>query len=370
MRDKSGEQTAEYGHARQRLLPMTSQDVRFLVVGAGPTGIGAAAHLTELGEEHLLVEAGPTVGGMAGSIRDRQGFVWDLGGHVSDSRFPEFDAAVGKSGVELVTVRGNAAVWHGGRLAAAPIDPFRYPVGGTGALWTGVQDALLEPARVELGTAVVHLDLRRRLAYLSSGHKVSYQYCISSAPLTELLDWIGEESTARRLRASGVLAVGLGFTGAAPQTLADKVWLRCPDEQAPWHRATVLSNCEPSLAGANRWSILLEIPIVNPRGFEPEQAIRDTVTSLRPLGVDPQALVTEWHRPIRYGYPVPTPERDAVLRQTDELLRAGGVYSRGRFGGWRSESGDQDWAYVQGRQAVDHVLYGDSEDVYWHIRRL
>jgi hypothetical protein len=227
----------------------------------------------------------------------------------------------------------------------------------------------LEPARVELATSVVHLDLRRRLAYLATGHKIHYEYCISSAPLTELLDWVGEEEYGRRLRAAGVLALGLGFAGSAPPALADKAWLTCPDQQLPWHRATILSNYEPGLAGPDRWSVLLEIPIVSPRGFDPEQAIRDTVSSLRPLGVDPQALVSEWHRPIRYGYPLPTPDRDSVLRHTDEVLRAGGVYSRGRFGGWRSEAGDQDWAYVQGRQAVDHILYADPEDAYWFPER-
>jgi len=345
---------------------MTAHDVRFLVVGAGPTGLGAAARLTELGEDHLLVEAGPVVGGMAASLPDPQGFTWDLGGHVSGSRFREFDAAVEKSGVDLAEAPGSAGVWLDGRLVTTPVGSFRYPVGGTGALWKGVHDALLEPEQVELSTAVVHLDLRRRLAYLSSGQKVSYQHCVCSAPLTEVLDWIGEEAAARRLRACGLLALGLGFAGSAPPTLADKAWLTCPDRDVPWCRATVLSNCDAALAGAGRWSVLLEIPIDNPGAFDPEQAIRETVTSLRPLGIDPQALEAEWHRPIRYGYPVATPDRDEVLRHTDAVLRAGGVYSRGRFGGWRVESGDQDWAYLQGRQAVDHALYGDPEDVYWH----
>ena len=70
----------------------------FLVVGAGPTGIGAAVRLTELGIDHLVVESGDQLGGMATSITDSDGFTWDLGGHVLHSHFAEFDDAVAAAG--------------------------------------------------------------------------------------------------------------------------------------------------------------------------------------------------------------------------------------------------------------------------------
>ena len=84
---------------------------RFLVIGAGPTGIGAAARLAELDEDHLVVDASDRVGGMAASITDPQGFTWDLGGHVLHSHFPEFDKAVEMSGVTLLQVTRNGWVW-------------------------------------------------------------------------------------------------------------------------------------------------------------------------------------------------------------------------------------------------------------------
>ena len=42
---------------------------------------------------------------------------------------------------------------------------------------------------------------------------------------------------------------------------------------------------------------------------------------------------------------------------------------RGRFGGWRYESSNQDYGYLQGREAVDNALSGTPEDVYWHPDR-
>ncbi|MFI2841050.1 NAD(P)-binding protein [Mycolicibacterium sp. PDY-3] len=48
----------------------------FLIIGAGSTGIGAAVRLTELGIDHLVVDAGPQVGGMSASVTDDAGFTW------------------------------------------------------------------------------------------------------------------------------------------------------------------------------------------------------------------------------------------------------------------------------------------------------
>jgi phytoene dehydrogenase-like protein len=86
----------------------------FLVVGAGTTGIGAAVRLTELGIDHLVVEAGDRLGGMSASVTDDAGFTWDLGGHVLHSHFADFDRAVEASGVRLNHVTRNGWVWlHG-----------------------------------------------------------------------------------------------------------------------------------------------------------------------------------------------------------------------------------------------------------------
>jgi hypothetical protein len=65
------------------------------------------------------------------------------------------------------------------------------------------------------------------------------------------------------------------------------------------------------------------------------------------------------------GYPVPTRGRDEALVAVDALLSRAGVRSRGRFGGWRYESCNQDYSFMQGIQAVDAALSGAEEDAYW-----
>ena len=68
------------------------EHVEVAIIGAGPTGIGAALRLLELGEtDFLLIDAAGVPGGLASSCIDDHGFTWDLGGHVQFSHYRKFD---------------------------------------------------------------------------------------------------------------------------------------------------------------------------------------------------------------------------------------------------------------------------------------
>jgi len=68
---------------------------RIVIIGGGPTGLGAAYRLHELGYENwALYEKSDYLGGHACSHVDDHGFVWDEGGHVIFSHYPYFDKLV------------------------------------------------------------------------------------------------------------------------------------------------------------------------------------------------------------------------------------------------------------------------------------
>ncbi|CCO23328.1 protoporphyrinogen/coproporphyrinogen oxidase [Maridesulfovibrio hydrothermalis] len=65
---------------------------RYAIIGAGPTGLGAARRLTELGEKSFVVlEKNSHPGGLAASFTDKKGFTWDIGGHVVFSHYEYYD---------------------------------------------------------------------------------------------------------------------------------------------------------------------------------------------------------------------------------------------------------------------------------------
>lgn len=72
-------------------LPALHQ-ARIAILGAGPTGLGAAHRLNELGLSNFTVfERERFAGGLASSFVDANGFTWDIGGHVQFSHYNYFD---------------------------------------------------------------------------------------------------------------------------------------------------------------------------------------------------------------------------------------------------------------------------------------
>lgn len=65
---------------------------QIIILGAGPTGLGAANRLEQHGyRDWTLFEATGHAGGLASSVVDEEGFTWDLGGHVQFSHYEYFD---------------------------------------------------------------------------------------------------------------------------------------------------------------------------------------------------------------------------------------------------------------------------------------
>ncbi|MHB8848755.1 MAG: protoporphyrinogen/coproporphyrinogen oxidase, partial [Burkholderiales bacterium] len=65
---------------------------KIVIIGAGPTGLGAAYRLQELGYGNFVIlEAAGKVGGLAASEKSPNGFIYDIGGHVLFSHYEYFD---------------------------------------------------------------------------------------------------------------------------------------------------------------------------------------------------------------------------------------------------------------------------------------
>lgn len=72
-------------------------------------------------------------------------------------------------------------------------------------------------------------------------------------------------------------------------------------------------------------------------------------------------IVSTYHRCFDHGYPTPTLEREDVLTKLLPKLREKGIYSRGRFGSWRYEVGNQDHSFMLGAEAADNIINGATE---------
>jgi protoporphyrinogen oxidase len=95
---------------------------RIVIIGAGPTGLGAGYRLAEL--EHpdwVLLEANDYVGGLATSFTDEAGFTYDIGGHVMFSHYQYYDELVEKlMGGDYTELEREAWVWMENRFIPYP----------------------------------------------------------------------------------------------------------------------------------------------------------------------------------------------------------------------------------------------------------
>src|SRR3954449_6219919 len=72
-------------------------DQKVVILGCGPTGLGAGYRLKELGHENFVMyDRLPYIGGLASSFTDSAGFTWDIGGHVMFSHYKYYDDVFAK----------------------------------------------------------------------------------------------------------------------------------------------------------------------------------------------------------------------------------------------------------------------------------
>ncbi len=100
------------GHSEQKIV----------ILGAGPTGLGAAYRLQELGYRNWSIyERNNYIGGLATSFVDTAGFTYDIGGHVMFSHYKYFDNLVDKLlGDDYTEIMREAWVWMMDRFVPYP----------------------------------------------------------------------------------------------------------------------------------------------------------------------------------------------------------------------------------------------------------
>ena len=102
--------------------PPSGDSPRIVILGAGPTGLGAGYRLRELGYTNwTMLEARNKVGGLASSETSPNGFIYDIGGHVLFSHYEYFDKLFDKlMGDEYQLLLRESWVWMCERFLPYP----------------------------------------------------------------------------------------------------------------------------------------------------------------------------------------------------------------------------------------------------------
>lgn len=455
---------------------MLEEAEKIIIIGAGPTGIGAAYRLKELGYNNFVVlEKENQVGGLSASFKDNKGFTWDIGGHIQFSHYKYFDKVMervlkkgnwlwhkreswiwlkerfipypfqnnirylayddmlrcfeglipvnkkyssgkkinnfkewifyvfGKGIAEEFMIPYNRKVWayplsqlsykwisdrvsivdwkkvlkniimKKDDISWGPNNTFKFPLrGGTGAIWKGVEKLVGED-KFELLAQVSRIDTKSKEVYIKNGRKIRYSIILNTAPLdkfTEMVDGFQEvlKKKAKRLKYSSVNIVGIGLKGKPKAELRKKCWMYFSESNNPFYRVTLFSNYSPNNVPdpSLYWSLMAEVSSSKYKHIKNDMVIKDTIEGMRNTGLIEKGadIVSTWNYKGIYGYPTPSLERDSILEKIIPSLEKLKLYSRGRFGGWKYEVGNQDHSFMQGIEWADRIVLDKKEKTY------
>lgn len=266
--------------------------------------------------------------------------------------------------VDLARVLDNI-VFERDDTSWGPNNAFRFPrQGGTGAIWKAVA-ARVGSDSFRYSTSVVSVDLERKRVRTSDGEFYDYDALVSTIPLDIFARLTGRPaliSQASKLLYSGTHVVGIGLKGSAPEHLAAKNWMYFPEPDSPFYRVTVFSNYSPAnVPDPERyWSLMAEVSESPFKPVDRAGVVDDVIRGLRNTHLISNAseIASVWSHFAGHAYPVPSLDRDQNLVPVIAELERESVYSRGRFGGWRYEVGNQDHSFMQGVETAGALLGG------------
>ncbi|KAL8732327.1 MAG: hypothetical protein Q9181_003998 [Wetmoreana brouardii] len=274
-----------------------------------------------------------------------------------------------------------------------PNATFRFPAhGGTGGIWIAVANTLpKEKTMFGANGAVKEVDADNKRVTLENGKTIGYQKLINTMAVDSLVERMGKQDLiklSKDLFYSSTHIIGVGVRGSRPERIGDKCWLYFPEDNCPFYRATIFSNYSPNnqpqaptklptqqLADGSKpsstepqegpyWSIMLEASESTMKPVDASTILKDSIAGLVNTAIlqPTDEIVSTYHRRFDHGYPTPSLEREGVLKQLLPTLQEKyDIYSRGRFGSWRYEVGNQDHSFMLGVEAADHIVNGAAE---------
>ncbi|CAM1510677.1 Fc.00g010120.m01.CDS01 [Cosmosporella sp. VM-42] len=273
-----------------------------------------------------------------------------------------------------------------------PNSTFRFPAkDGTGGIWIAVAKTLeQEKTRFGANSTVNKVDAEAKKVHLQDGTLVNYGSLVSTIAIDSLAQSMEDarlQKMCRPLYYSSTNVIGVGIRGERPERIGDKCWLYFVEDNCPFYRATIFSNYSPynqpnkeielptkRLASGEKptssaaqpgpyWSLMLEVSESSYKPVNHGTLLEDCIqglinTSL--LDADDE-IVSTYVRRFDHGYPTPSVERNGALAEALPYLQSKNILSRGRFGAWKYEVGNQDHSFMQGVEAVDNIISGGVE---------
>jgi protoporphyrinogen oxidase len=183
-----------------------------------------------------------------------------------------------------------------------------------------------------------------------------------------MVEGVNLDVTPEKFLYSSTNLIGIGLEGKPPDELKTKCWMYFVEDQFPFYRVTVFSNYSQFNVPkpGEQWSLLCEVSESADKSVDHATLKEDVIAALQEIKIiDDHKIVSTWQTRLEHGYPTPFLGRDQIIEPLNNKLTEHGIFSRGRFGAWKYEVSNQDHSFMQGVEAIDHILFGTEELTYF-----
>ncbi len=211
---------------------------------------------------------------------------------------------------------------------------FLYPVNGAGSFMNILYNKL-DKKKVLLNTSLEKIDINKKVATLSNGEEIEYDYLINTMPLNRFLSILdNHQELLDELSYNKVLVFNLGFDKNTPLCKKEH-WLYIPSSDINFYRCGFYSN----ILGSDKLSMYIEIgyskdDIIDSKEINKQLDL--TLKGLKKIGIIDDRMKLEAYAPIVMdpAYVHINTETDKKIDNLKEELKKNNVYTIGRYGAW------------------------------------
>ena len=218
--------------------------------------------------------------------------------------------------------------------------------------------ALAKPLRnVHVGETLEYIDAKKKYIRLKSGGEQSYDFLISTLPVSLIYEIIPDapdtlRHNARQLKAISVLNINIGVY--RPK-ISDQHWIYFPENQFIFSRVGFPMNFSKSVAPEGASSMYIEITHHPDERLDIEETFEQCLVDLEAAGIlrKDDRILTRHVIDIKCAYVVFNEHRQKHLQTLIDYLESRGIYSAGRYGRWDYFSMED--SILSGKAAAERI---------------
>jgi len=207
-------------------------------------------------------------------------------------------------------------------------DTFIYPKNGT---YEFIKSLLcdLDEDKILIKHRVIEIDYINKIAHFNNGTQIKYQSLISSIPFPTLLKICKIDHDSKIYTSNKVVVFNLGFD--SPTSIEDH-WVYFPDPDTIFYRVGFYNN----IIKSDRMSLYVEVGLETDCEINIEIILKKVLTDLKKhVIIKEQNLISHISLIMNPAYVHVKKESIEDFNSKIKHLNSHGVYSIGRYGGWK-----------------------------------